>query len=134
VKSFCSRTYYLERLLRGFPMKTEDAKNLLKALRELNESYEDTLWTMKETIESVKATKTLWRQKNNSMLIKVGLALIAFPDPTISDILGALLVAAGTVQQGIKRRTIYVEDVYKNFSDTLKEIYNLKNNIGHQKL
>lgn len=115
-------------------MKTEDAKNLLKALRELNESYEDTLWTMKETIESVKATKTLWRQKNNSMLIKVGLALIAFPDPTISDILGALLVAAGTVQQGIKRRTIYVEDVYKNFSDTLKEIYNLKNNIGHQEL
>jgi hypothetical protein len=110
-------------------MKTEEVKTLADAVKELNESYDDLLQTMTETTKEVKATKQLWRKGNNSILIKLGLALIAFPDPTISDILGAALVAAGTVQMGIRRRTIYVEDVYKTFHHTLKDMWTIKRTV-----
>jgi len=104
-------------------MKTDDTKTLADALKELNESYVDLLQAMTGTTKEVKATKQLWRKGKNSILIKLGLALIAFPDPTISDVVGAALVAAGTVQQGIRRRTLYVEDVHKTFQNTLKEVW-----------
>jgi len=110
-------------------MKNEEIKNLADALKELNESYTDVIQTIKETSKEVKATKQLWRKGNNSILIKLGLALIAFPDPTISDIIGTVLVAAGTVQLGIRRRTIYVEDVYKTFHGTLKDMWTIKRSV-----
>jgi hypothetical protein len=110
-------------------MKTDEIKTVVNALNELSESYTDLAQTMKETAKEAKTTKQLWRTKNKSMLIKVGLALIAFPDPTISDVVGAALVAAGTVQMGIKRQTVYVEDVFKTFQDTMKELRNKKQSI-----
>jgi len=110
-------------------MKNDEIKNLADALKELNESYMDVMQTMTETIKEVKATKQLWRKGNNSILIKLGLALIAFPDPTISDIIGTVLVAAGTVQEGIRRRTVYVEEVYKTFHDALKDMWTIKRSV-----
>jgi len=110
-------------------MKNDEIETLADALKELNENYIDVIQTMKETTKEVKATKQLWRKGNNSILIKLGLALIAFPDPTISDIIGTVLVAAGTVQMGIRRRTIYVEDVYKTFHNTLKDMWAIKRNV-----
>ncbi|MEM3700540.1 MAG: hypothetical protein QXL57_06715 [Candidatus Bathyarchaeia archaeon] len=110
-------------------MKIEGAKALADALKELNESYAELLQNLKETTKEAKATKNLWRKGNSSKLIKIGLALIAFPDPTISDIIGSALVAAGMVQQGIRRRTIYVEDVYKTFQSTLKEVWNMRESL-----
>jgi methyl-accepting chemotaxis protein len=110
-------------------MENDEIKTLADALKELNENYIDVIQTMKETTKEVKATKQLWRKGNNSILIKLGLALIAFPDPTISDIIGTVLVAAGTVQMGIRRRTIYVEDVYKTFHSTLKDMWAIKRNV-----
>ncbi len=76
----------------------------------------------KGTIKEARTTNKLWSKGNKSTLIKLGLALIAFPDPTISDIIGTALVAAGTVQIAIRHRTLYVEDVYKKFRDTFKEL------------
>jgi hypothetical protein len=110
-------------------MKNEDIKTLAAALKELNESYMDVAQIMTETTREVKATKQLWRKGNNSILIKLGLALIAFPDPTITDIIGTVMVAAGTVQMGIRRRTIYVEDVYKTFHDTLRDTWTIKRSV-----
>ncbi|MEM2995481.1 MAG: hypothetical protein QXI91_05665 [Candidatus Bathyarchaeia archaeon] len=112
-------------------MKTDDVKALNKALKELNESSAELLQAMKDTSKEMRATKNLWRQNNNSRLIKLGLALIAFPDPTISDIIGAAMVAVGTVQQGIHRRAIYVEDVYKTFQKTLKEVWNTREKTNY---
>jgi hypothetical protein len=110
-------------------MKTEEAKTVVTVANELSESYTDLIQAMKETASDVKATKKLWRSANNSMLIKIGLALIAFPDPTISDIVGSILVAAGTIQSGIRRRSIYVDDVFKTFQKTLREIRDTKHNV-----
>lgn len=110
-------------------MKNEEAKTIATAANELGESYADLIQAMKETAREARATKKLWRSGNNSMLIKLGLALIAFPDPTISDVVGSLLVAAGTVQAGIRRRSLYVDDVFKTFQNTLKEIRDIKHDV-----
>jgi len=110
-------------------MKTDDAKTMVTVTNELSESYVDLINAIKDTVSEVKVTKKLWRKGNNSMLVKVGLALIAFPDPTISDIVGAALVAAGAVQAGIRRRSIYVDDIFKTFKRTLREVQDTKHHI-----
>ena len=103
-------------------MKADEAKMLTEAANELGESYADLAQALKGTTRSAKTTKQLWRSGKRSPLIKVGLALIAFPDPTISDVVGSTLVAAGLVQEGIRRHTLHVDDVYKTFQNTMKEI------------
>jgi hypothetical protein len=111
-------------------MKVEDIKTTVNVLNELNESYVDFLQSMKGTVREVKTTKQLWRCENKSRLIKLGLALIVFPEPTpISETVGSILVAVGAVQQGIRNRSICVEDVYKQFKNTLKEVTTLKENL-----
>lgn len=103
-------------------MKAEELESLVDAINELSESYADLTQTLKDTKREAKATRQLWRNGKRSWLIKIGLALIAFPDPTISDIIGSLMVAAGLVQEGIKRRTLHIENVYKTFQNTFKEV------------
>lgn len=103
-------------------MKTDEAKALADSMKELSESYADLTQALKETSREAKTTKTLWRKGKRSWLIKVGLALIAFPDPTISDVVGSAMIAAGLVQEGIRRRTLHVDDVYKTFQNTLKGV------------
>lgn len=111
-------------------MKTNDMKATVNALNELNESYGDLIQAMKGTIKEVKTTRQLWQNGKKSRLIKLGLALIVFPEPTpISETIGTFLVAAGAVQAGIRRRTIYVENVYKSFKDTLKEMRTIKDSL-----
>jgi hypothetical protein len=110
-------------------MKREEAKTIATALNELSEDYSELVEAVKGTTRAARATKQLWRSGNNSMLIKLGLALIAFPDPTISDVVGSILIAAGTVQAGMRKRSIYVDDVFKTFQNTLKEIRDIKQNV-----
>ncbi|MGB9676735.1 MAG: hypothetical protein ACPL0C_06070 [Candidatus Bathyarchaeales archaeon] len=111
-------------------MNVEDVKTTVDVLNELNESYVDFLHSMKGTIREARTAKQLWRCENKSKLIKLGLALIVFPEPTpISETIGSILVAVGAVQQGIKNHAIYVEDVYKQFKNTLLEMRKLKENL-----
>jgi len=110
-------------------MKTDETKSLVDAANELSKDYADLARELKSAVREVQNAKKLWRQKNNPKLIKIGLALIAFPDPTISDVLGAFFIAAGTIQQGIRRRTIYIEDIGKTFQSTMREIRNTRETI-----
>lgn len=110
-------------------LKTENLKALTMSVKELSESYADLLGVMKETAKEARETKKLWRKGSNSILIKAGLALIAFPEPVISDILGTAFIAAGTFQMGIRRRTLYIEDIHKTFQKTFKELLEFKYKI-----
>jgi hypothetical protein len=103
-------------------LKLEEAKAIANALNELNESYADFLQSLNGTIREVKASKKLWNGGNKPWLIKLGLALIVFPEPILSDILGSLLIAAGTVQEGIRRRALHVEDIPKTFQNVMREL------------
>jgi hypothetical protein len=111
-------------------MKPEQVKNAKKALNELNESYIDLLDAIKGTANSAEPAKKLWRGGNNSRLIKIGVALIMFPEPTpISETVGACFLAAGAVQKRIRSRAIYLEDITKTFKNTLKDVLETYNSM-----
>jgi len=111
-------------------MKTEEMKATTKALNELNESYSDLFGALKGTARDVEAAKKLWRAGNDSRLIKIGVALIVFPEPTpISETIGSCFVAAGVVQKGIRNRAIFLEDIAKTFKNTLKDVWAVKDSL-----
>jgi hypothetical protein len=110
-------------------MKKEEVKTFAAVLNEWSESYVDVATTLKGTIGIVEGTKKLWREGKHSSLIKVGLTLIVLPEPFVSGAVGSALVAAGLVQEGIRRRTLHVDDVAKTFQQTMRELQSLKNGV-----
>jgi len=111
-------------------MKVEEAKTAAKALSELNESYSELFGAIRGTADGAEASKKLWRAGNKSKLIKIGVALIVFPEPTpISETVGACFVAAGAIQKGIQSRSLYMEDITKTFKNTLKDVWTTKHNL-----
>ena len=111
-------------------MNAKEAKDMEQTLRELKERYVDFGKSMKDTANSVGQNKKLWRKGNKSKLIKLGLSLVVFPEPTpVSESIGACLIAAGLVQKGIKKRSIYLEDIKKNLKSTLKDVLDAQNSL-----
>ena len=65
-------------------------KAVANTLNELSGSYSDLLNAIRGTVKEVKTARKLWRDGNKSRLIKLGLTLICFPEPTpISETVGA---------------------------------------------
>ena len=111
-------------------MNTEEAKDLAEVLRQLSLSRKETVnvvnTSMRGFTKELRSTQKLWKRGNNSLLIKAGLALIAFPDATISDVIGSAMVAAGLIQLKMKNSALHVEDVYKTFPQVVKELGAIK--------
>jgi len=103
-------------------MNSEELKALTEALHELSLSSKETATAMRGFTNELRYAQRLWRKGGSSRLIQIGLVLIAFPDPTITDILGSALVAAGILQLKMKRSALHVEDVYKTFPKVIKEL------------
>ena len=111
-------------------MKPEETKILVKSLTELSESGKDLFYSIRSTAQQAKAGKKLWREGNKSRLIKLGLAIFVFPEPTpVCEIIGAGVIAAGLVQKGIQSRAIYLEDIPKTIQNTYKELYSMRNDL-----
>ena len=110
-------------------MKPEELKNVAIMLRELGLSYEETLVAVRGVAKDSHFVGRLWKKGDETRLIKIGLALIAFPDPTVTDIIGTALVSAGVIQAKIKRSTLHVEDVYKTFPKLIKELQTSKREL-----
>ena len=128
VKAFVLSGHYIQSRL--CLMKPEQVKAATDAVKELSESYVDVIGAVKTTAYTVADTKKLWREGNKSRLIKIGLSLIVFPEPTpISETVGACFIAAGAVQKGIKSRAIYMEDITKTFKNTLKDVLSTTQSI-----
>ena len=111
-------------------MKLEEAKTVAEAATDLAENGQDFSNVMRGVSRDLKSTKKLWREGNKSRLIKIGVTLIMFPEPTpISETVGACFVAAGAIQKGIQSRSMFMEDIRKTFQSTLKEVYATKHNL-----
>jgi hypothetical protein len=111
-------------------MNAKEAKAMEETLEKLKERYIDFGKSMKDTANAIESTKKLWRKGNKSRLIKLGLTLVCFPEPTpVSESIGACFIAAGLVQKGIKSRAIYLEDIKKTFKTTLRDVLDTQNSI-----
>ena len=97
----------------------EEAKQTTLAVHELCESCVELHNALKSTAKTTAQAKKLWREGNKSNLIKIGVACIMFPDPSpVTEIIGAGFLAAGAVQKGIQKRTLYISDFKKNIIST----------------
>jgi len=103
-------------------MNSEELRALTEALQELSLSSKETAGAIRGFSRELHSVQRLWRKDGSSRLIQIGLALIALPDPTITDILGSILVAAGIMQLKMRRSALHVEDVYKTFPQVMKEL------------
>jgi hypothetical protein len=111
----------------GFAVETEELKRMAAVLQELGLSYAETVEVMNEMAKDVNNAKKLWRDGYKSKLIKIAIALITFPEPTpISETMGAAVLAAGLVQNRVKKSTLHIEDVYKTFQDVNNDILKIR--------
>jgi len=114
-------------------MNKEEAKDVVEILKQYSQSRNQTANTASTAVHGFKnelhSTQKLWKQGNKSFLIKAGLAMIAFPDPTISDVIGSAMVAAGLIQLKMRNSALHVDDVYKTFPKVVKELGSIKGNL-----
>ncbi len=115
-------------------MRPEELETLAIALRELGLSYDETVRLLAGVTKDVKSLRSLWGKlgaggQKGSRLIKLGVSLIAFPIPTIGikKSLGAMLIAAGLIQERMKH--LHVADVYGTFQDVNRELQKLQQKL-----
>jgi hypothetical protein len=126
-ESFFPSKFIICRITRVNWMKTEEAKALATSIKEMNKDHADTAALVRSTTaDSADPAKKLWKSGNKSLLVKAGIALLVFPEPIVSDMLGTALLAAGTVQEGIKRQSIYLDDLPKAFKNVMKDLKSAK--------
>lgn len=104
-------------------MKVEEAKTAVKALSEVTEGRRESISSIADLGKQAATTKKLFREGNKSKLMKLGVSLIVFPEPTpISAIVGGSLVVAGAVNKGIQNRAAFAEDIGKEFKKALRDL------------
>ena len=111
-------------------MSTKEFKDLTASIKEMSknhiDAHMDAAGSVRTAANSAGNTRKLYKSGNKSFLIKAGLALIVFPEPIVSDILGTTLLAAGAIQQGIKRQSIYLDDLPKAFKSAMRDLKSTK--------
>lgn len=110
-------------------LKTDEFKAITASVKEMIQNHVEMASSIVTATNSVGATSKLWKSGNKSFLIKAGLALVVFPEPVVSDMLGTALLAAGAVQEGIKRQSIYLDDLPKAFRSAMKDLNSTKESI-----
>jgi len=108
-------------------------KRILSSLQEHNRIFQ---YFSKILVQCTKETRTVKpligkpeeTSLKDSWLVKAGLTLIAFPDPTISDLVGLMLVVAGVIKHKTKKLT--VADAYYEFQNTIKTIQKLQKTLN----
>ena len=107
-------------------MNTKEFNELTKSIKEITrihiDAQSDITRSVKTAASSAGGVNTLYKNGNKSFLIKAGLALIVFPEPIVSDMLGTALLAAGAVQEGIRRQSIYLDDLPKAFQKAMNDL------------
>jgi len=103
-----------------------ELKSLVDVLRELGLSYEETAVVMNGVAKEARSLRHLWMKDDSSWLIKVGLALIAFPEPFLSDILGGMILSAGLIQKKIRRASLVIGDVHSTFQGVIRDLQTIR--------
>ena len=104
-------------------MEPRKLKTTATALQELGLSYQETLEVMKGFTKDLRSTKSLWRDGDKSRLVKIGLTLIACPEPTpISETIGVFVLSLGVIQNKMKKSALHVDDIYKTFQDVNRSL------------
>ncbi|MEM1994819.1 MAG: hypothetical protein QXW32_05025 [Nitrososphaerales archaeon] len=107
------------------------AANLAAHIQRRAATYLEVGRTMVEAASTTRSLKPLIGKgaykRSGTTLIAIGVALIAFPDPTISDVIGAALVALGLLKRKMSR--VGVREVYEEIRQTADYIEEVNQHI-----
>jgi len=114
-------------------LKLKDVKEIASSFHELSKSFQEFGKILKQNAEETKRLKPLIGKPGetrleDSWLVKAGIALILFPDPTISDLVGYAMVTAGYHKNRTRRFTVM--DVYSELQETTKTLQELTQDLG----
>jgi len=110
--------------------ETEELSDVVGVVRELGLCYEETLGAMNGFAKELKFTKRLWREGNESRLLKIGLTLIAFPTPVpFDDIAGLILLSAGLIQTKMRNSALYADDICRSFPRIINELNAIRQDL-----
>jgi hypothetical protein len=87
--------------------KIEDTATLIKVLREMGTSYQETVSLLSKSLNESNRAKKLLRGENKgpiSPLIKLGVTVFLVPVPVISESLGIILMSAEYSSPRLKAR------------------------------
>ena len=103
----------------------EEAEEIAASLYQLRKRLREQVRTINGVTDETRRLKELVGRNveakdKDSWLIKAGVALILFPDPSITDLVGGCLIAAGMLKNRNKQLT--AADVYKEFHETMKNL------------
>lgn len=99
-------------------------------LRELGLSYEEAVNVINEVAKETRSVRHLWKKGDKSSLIKIGLYLIAFPEPTpLSETLGAAVLSAGIIQKKAGWFSLGIEDVYHTFQEVRRDLQTIRRGL-----
>ncbi|RLI21467.1 hypothetical protein DRO54_03605 [Candidatus Bathyarchaeota archaeon] len=105
-------------------------RTLSNSVKELSSSYAETLENFRGFSECLKSTKSLWKEYDKSKLVKIGLTLIALPEPTpLSEMIGASILSVGLIQQRMRNNSLHINDVYKTFRDVFKNLKEIQHTL-----
>jgi hypothetical protein len=117
-------------------------EDLLSELRSLRDTVKDIANSVEErqkaqhilleTLETAHPIRRMLEEDPSSKidlgdrLIKLGVALILFPDPTITDVIGSLLVMSGAALKKIGRRGAHPAEVFQELHRIREELMTIK--------
>lgn len=114
-------------------MKNGEHKEIASSVRELSRSSKEFGSAVNGTVRAVKPLKNLIGEpgpendNTSSRLIAAGIALIALPDPTITDVIGTSMVVAGLIKNKTKKTTM--SDADRSFRDAMKKLEKMTREI-----
>jgi hypothetical protein len=125
-RKFLTKKTYSEWTKRVTQMKAKEFSDLTASIKQVTkdhmEMHANATHLVKATTNNASSVNKLYKSGNKSFLIKAGLALIVFPEPIVSDVLGTSLLAAGAIQQGIRNQSIYLDDLPKAFKSAMRDL------------
>jgi len=99
----------------------------IEFIKKVSTEYEELHTILRKSGSTIDATsispkiRNVTQPKNiGKKVTALGVALIAFPDPTISDLIGYAMVVSGQYMQ--KKSPIGLRDTYKEFDKISKEL------------
>ena len=118
-----------------FLKETQQLRKTNGMLRELAEHWRVNMAIINDVAKRdqtvLRSIKRLCKDNNRSNMIKIGLTLIAFPFPiVIDDVLGCAFLAGGLIERKMRNSELYLEDVNKIFPDLVKELQEIRQEMG----
>ena len=114
----------------GSAVEPDELRSLVDVLRELGLSYKEAAVVMNGVAKEACSLRHLWMKDESSWLIKVGLALIAFPEPFLSDILGSMILSAGLIQKRMRQTSLGIEDVHSTFQGVIRDLQTIRRGLA----